>query len=80
MELLNSTDLNLKAMRSLFANMSQGINHSRTLTRVEDALLRYGQLIIYFFAIAIIGVIYMGAQKAMANYLESLQALQVSQF
>lgn len=67
-------------MRSLLPVMSQWINHSMTFSRFEHALVHYGQLIIYFSALAIIGVFYIGAQKAFANYLESLQAIQVSQF
>jgi hypothetical protein len=53
--------------------MSQWINYSKTLTSLEHSFQRYGQLIIYLIAIAVIGFIYLGAQQAIANYLESLQ-------
>jgi hypothetical protein len=67
-------------MRPLLPIMSQWINHSRTFNKFEHVLIRYGQLIIYFLALAIIGVFYMGAQKTIANYLESLQVIQLPQF
>ena len=67
-------------MRPMLPIMSQWINHSRTFGRFEHALIRYGQLIIYFLALAIIGVFYMGAQKAFANYLESLEVIQLPHF
>jgi hypothetical protein len=67
-------------MRPLLPIMSQWIIHSRTFSRFEYALIHYGQLIIYFSALAIIGILYMGAQKAFANYLESLQVIQLPQF
>mgnify|MGYP003471178147 FL=1 len=67
-------------MRSLLPIMSQWINYSWTFSRFEHALVRYGQFIIYFSALAIMGGFYLGAQKALANYLESLQVIQPPQF
>lgn len=60
-------------MRPLLPIMSQWIPHSWTLNNLERTFARYGQLIIYLIAIGIIGFIYLGAQRAIANYLESLQ-------
>ena len=67
-------------MRSLLPIMSQWINHSMTYGRFEHALIHYGQLIIYFLALVVIGVFYIGVQKSFANYLESLQVIQLPQF
>ena len=66
-------------MRPLFPIMSQWIHHSRTLNNFEHSFIRYGQLIIYLIAIGVVGFIYLGAQRAIANYLESLQTQVVPQ-
>ena len=73
------TTLKPKAMRSLFPIMSQWKNHSGALTRLENSFVRYGQLIIYLIAIGVIGFMYLAAQRAIANYLESLQSTAVPQ-
>ena len=66
-------------MRPLFPMMSQWIQRSWTLNKFERSFARYGQLLIYLIAIGIIGFIYLGAQRAIANYLESLQAPVIPQ-
>lgn len=67
-------------MRPLLPMMSQWIQHTWTLNNFERSFNRYGQIIIYLIAIGIIGFIYLGAQRAIATYLESLQAPLVPQF
>lgn len=74
-KVIKFTSLKPKDMRPLLPIMSQWINHSGTLARVAQ----YGQLIIYLIVLGVIGFIYLGVQRTIANYLESLQIPVVRQ-
>jgi uncharacterized membrane protein len=67
-------------MSYIASKMSQKLHISGTLNRSEYSLARYGQIVIYLFAIGVISYLYISIQKIIINYLDSLALGQLPEF
>ena len=67
-------------MWSPITSLHQRLTHSRVPDKIEHALFRYGQLLIYFIAIALVGFAYLRMQEVLAKILADLGRAPVPQF
>jgi hypothetical protein len=67
-------------MSSISSKMTQKLNISGTLDRAEYSFMRYGQIAIYLFAIAVITSSFFFIQKIIISYLNNLALGQLPDF
>lgn len=60
-------------MRTWENLISQGLHYSQAFHRLEHAVLRYSQLIIFVLGMAAVAYLYLVMQGALANYLLGLE-------
>jgi len=67
-------------MSSISSKMSQKLHISGALNRSEYSFMRYGQIVIYLFAICVISYLYIAMQKIIINYVDNLALGQLPDF
>jgi hypothetical protein len=67
-------------MSSISSKMSQKLHLSETINRPEYSFMRYGQILIYLFALGVISYLYISVQKIIINYLDTLAVGQIPNY